>query len=352
MASDKKFKVGLLGASGYTGADLMRLGACHPNIEIKLLTANAHAGKPVAQVYPHLCHIDLPDMVSMEEARWDGLDAVFCGLPHGTTQDIIAQIHSQHPAIKIIDMSADFRLRDVELYAQTYGHAHRAPDLQPKAAYGLSEFNRDAIGNASIIACPGCFPTAVLLGLLPLVKSGGISTEDMIIDAKSGTSGAGRSPKQNLMFSETGESAAPYAIGVHRHAPEIEQEISTVTGKDVVVNFTPHLVPMSRGELITAHVKMTDGTSINDLRATFVAAYKDEPFVTVAAEGAIPSTAHVRGSNFCLVNVFADRIAGRAIVISAVDNLVKGSAGQAIQNFNIAFGLDETTGLTQLPMFP
>lgn len=352
MAKAEKIKVGLLGASGYTGADLMRLGACHPNIEIVLLTANAHAGKSVAEVYPHLCHIDLPDMVSIDEANWNGLDAVFCGLPHGTTQDIIAKIHSQHPDIKIIDMSADFRLRDVDLYAKTYGHAHRAPDLQRQAAYGLSEFNRDAIKDANIIACPGCFPTAVLLGLLPLVKAKNISADDMIIDAKSGTSGAGRSLKQNLMFSELGESASPYAIGVHRHAPEIEQEISAVSGDDVLVNFTPHLVPMSRGELITAHVKMTAGTTIDDLRATMIAAYKDEPFVTVAAPGAIPSTAHVRGSNFCLVNVFADRIPGRAIVISAVDNLVKGSAGQAIQNFNIAFGLDETTGLNQLPMFP
>lgn len=352
MNTGDKFKVALLGASGYTGADLMRLGAVHPHIEFVLLTANAHAGKSVAQVYPHLCHINLPDMIALDDANWDGLDAVFCGLPHGTTQDIIAQIHRTHPSIKIIDMSADFRLRDPALYAQTYGQSHRAPTLQPKAAYGLTEYNRDAIKNAPIIACPGCFPTAVLLALLPLVKAQNILTQDMIIDAKSGTSGAGRSLKQAMLFSELGESTSPYAIGSHRHAPEIEQEISAVCGQDTIVNFTPHLVPMSRGELITAHVKLSPNTTIKDLRNTLIKTYQDEPFVTVAEESVIPSTAHVRGSNFCLINVFADRITSRAIVVAALDNLVKGSAGQAIQNFNIAFGLDETTGLNQLPMFP
>ncbi len=348
----KKVKAAVLGASGYTGADLLRLGLAHPNLEFVALTANTHAGKAMGEVFPHLAYANLPDLISNDEVNWSEIDVVFCGLPHGASQKIIKEIIAKSPKTRIIDMSADYRLRDVNLYEKTYGAKHIAPDLQKKAAYGLSEFNKDAIKTAQIIACPGCYPTASLLALLPLLKSGVISNNDIIIDAKSGVTGAGRGLKQNTLMAEAGESLSAYAIASHRHAPEIDQELSKVTGENIIVNFTPHLIPMSRGELITAHVKLAKDSNINDLRASLESSYKDEPFIKILSEGKIPATGYVRGSNFCHINVFEDRIKGRAIVIAAIDNLVKGSAGQALQNFNIAFGLEETTALKQMPLFP
>lgn len=342
----------LLGASGYTGADLLRLGVRHPNLKFVALTANTHAGKPMSSVYPHLAGAGLPDLVANDEVDFSNIDVVFCGLPHGTSQKLIADIVSKNPNIRVIDMGADFRFRNADDYGVAYGTEHIAPELQKKAAYGLTEHNRDAIRSAQIIACPGCYPTATLLSLLPLVKNGAISTEDMIIDAKSGVSGAGRSPKQNTLMAESGESVSPYSVGVHRHAPEIEQEIGLAAGSKVTVNFTPHLIPMSRGELITAHVKLGTAKNADELRAILKEAYKDEPFIRIAEKGEMPATGHVRGSNFAVINVFDDRIAGRAIVIGAIDNLVKGSAGQALQNFNVAFGFPEATAIEALPLFP
>lgn len=345
-------KAALLGASGYTGADLLRLGVRHPGLEFVALTANTHAGKPMASVYPHLAHAGLPDLVANEDVDFSQVDVVFCGLPHGTSQKLIAEIIESNPTIRVIDMGADFRFRNPAGYEATYGAQHVAPHLQDVTAYGLSEHNRDAIRDARIIACPGCYPTATLLALLPLAKTGAISTQDLIIDAKSGVSGAGRAPKQNTLMAEAGESVSPYSVGAHRHAPEIEQEISRAAGADVTVNFTPHLIPMSRGELITAHVKLGNATNADDLRGVLRQAYADETFVRVLEKGEMPATGHVRGSNFCVISVFDDRIKGRAIVIAAIDNLVKGSAGQAIQNFNIAFGFPEATAIEALPLFP
>ncbi len=345
-------KAALLGASGYTGADLLRLGISHPNIEFVALSANIHAGKTMGEVFPHLGNANLPDLSKTDEIDFSEIDVVFCGLPHGTSQKIIRQILENNPKIRIIDMSADYRLKDVNSYQAIYGNQHIAPELQQKAAYGLSEFNREAIKSAPVIACPGCYPTASLLALLPLLKAGVISSSDIIIDAKSGVTGAGRGLKQNMLMAEANESVSPYGVGVHRHAPEIDQELRKVANSEVVVNFTPHLIPMSRGELITAHVKLNNDSNINELRAALESTYKDQPFIKVLDAGVMPTTAHVRGSNFCHINVFADRIKGRAIVIAVIDNLVKGSAGQAIQNFNIAFGFDETTALKQMPLFP
>jgi N-acetyl-gamma-glutamyl-phosphate reductase len=236
-------------------------------------------------------------------------------------------------------------------YAEWYGHEHRAPELQGEAVYGLTEVYREKIKSARLIACPGCYPTAALLALVPIAKAGLIDAGDIVIDAKSGVSGAGRGLKQNTLFTEAGEGLSPYSVAKHRHAPEIEQEISVAIGSPVVVNFTPHLIPMSRGELCTSYVRLA-GATADDLRAALVAAYRDEPFVHVAPKGVLPQTQNVRGSNYVQIGVFADRIAGRAIIVSVLDNLVKGSAGQALQNMNIAFGLDETTGLLQLPLFP
>jgi N-acetyl-gamma-glutamyl-phosphate reductase len=347
----EKIRVGVIGASGYTGADAVRLAARHPNVEIVALTANTHAGKAMAEVFPHFFMLDLPPLVEWERVDWTNLDAAFCGLPHGTTQEITTAVLARNPKVKVIDMSADFRLHDMATYAEWYGHEHRAPKLQAEAVYGLTEFYREKIRTARLIACPGCYPTAALLALVPIVKAGLVDASDIVIDAKSGVSGAGRGLKQNTLFTEAGEGLSPYSVAKHRHAPEIEQEIGIAAGKPVTVNFTPHLIPMSRGELCTSYVKLA-GSTADDLRAALEAAYRDEPFVHVAPEGVLPQTQNVRGSNYVQIGVFADRIPGRAIVISVLDNLVKGSAGQALQNMNIAFGLDETTGLLQLPLFP
>ena len=349
MARTKTIRAAVLGASGYTGADMIRLAALHPAIKITALIAKGHAGQNLAQVFPHLASLDLPALVSPEQADWDEVDVVFCGLPHGTAHSEIGKLPKR---IKIIDMSADFRLRDPNAYAAWYANEHSAPALIKEAVYGLTEHYRDKIKGARLVACPGCYPTAVLLALLPLVKAKLIETSDIIIDAKSGVSGAGRGLKQNILFPEAGEGLSPYGIGNHRHVPEIEQELGVAARAPVTVNFTPHLAPMSRGELCTSYVRLAGKASAGDLRKALSASYAKSPFLRIVEEGAIPATQHVRGSNFCHIGIFADRIPGRAIVVSTIDNLVKGSAGQALQNFNVMYGLDETTGLDQLPLFP
>jgi N-acetyl-gamma-glutamyl-phosphate reductase len=346
-----KAKVAVLGASGYTGADAVRLLARHPDVEIAALTANTQADKQMDEVFPHFFMLDLPRLTEWEKVDWNGLDAVFCGLPHGTTQEITTAVLAANPAIKMIDMSADFRLLDMDVYAQWYGHAHRAPQLQKEAVYGLTEFYREKIRATRLVACPGCYPTAALLALVPLAKAKLIDVDDIIIDAKSGVTGSGRGLKQNTLFSEAGEGLSPYSVAKHRHAPEIEQEIGLVAGAAVTVNFTPHLIPMSRGELCTSYVRLK-GASADDLRDALSHAYQGEPFVHVARKGVLPQTQNVRGSNYVQIGVAADRIKGRAIVISVLDNLVKGSAGQAMQNMNLMLGYPETTGLEQIALFP
>lgn len=349
MAKDKPIRAAVLGASGYTGADLIRLAALHPALKITALIAKGHAGQSLAQVFPHLASLDLPPLVSSDQVDWNEVDLVFGALPHGTAHSEIGKLPKR---LKIIDMSADFRLRDPKLYAEWYANQHSAPELIKDAVYGLTEHYRDQIRTARLVACPGCYPTAVLLALLPLAKAKLIEASDIIIDAKSGVSGAGRSLKQNLLFAEAGEGLSPYGIGNHRHVPEIEQELGLAAGASVTINFTPHLAPMARGELCTSYVRLAGKASVSNLRKTLNDAYAVSPFVRIVEEGVIPATQHVRGSNFCHIGVFADRIQGRAIVISAIDNLVKGSAGQALQNFNLMYGFDETTGLEQLPLFP
>lgn len=353
--SEKKIRVGILGASGYTGGDLVRLLVRHPYTEIVFMTADRHAGKQMDSVFPHLFGLELPPLVSVDEIEWSAVevDVVFCCLPHGTTQNIVKQILTENDSIRVVDLSADFRLDDVNTYAEWYGHEHYATDIQPMAVYGLPEYYRERVAGSRLVANPGCYPTAALLGLLPLVEAGQIDVADVIIDAKSGVSGAGRGLKENLLFCEAGEGIAPYAIATHRHAPEIEQEISKhAGGVEAHVNFTPHLMPMNRGELCSCYVRMEGGATIADLRQTFEARFAAEPFVSIVPEGVHPATRHVRGSNYCLVGLFQDRIPNRAIVIAVIDNLVKGSSGEAIQNMNLMFGIQETVGLEQAPLFP
>ena len=342
-------RTAILGASGYTGAELVRLLARHPKIAMTALTADRKAGQTMAEVFPHLSQVALPRLVSIDEVDWSKIDLVFCGLPHGTTQEVIAGLPDH---LKIVDLSADFRLFDVAEYAKWYGHEHRAPDLQKGAVYGLTELARDEVRRARLVANPGCYPTSAQLPLIPLLKAGLIGVEDIIIDAKSGVSGAGRAAKEASLFCEVSEAIHPYGIANHRHAPEIEQGLSDASGKPVLVAFTPHLVPMNRGILSTIYVKLANGASAGDLRGHLARTYEGEAFVRVMPEGVVPATRHVRGSNHCFMNVFADRLPGRAIIISVIDNLVKGASGQAIQNMNLQFGLPETMGLEQEPLFP
>ena len=341
-------RIAVLGASGYTGADLVRLALTHPHIEIAALSANAKAGQAMAEVWPHFApYPALPRLVRAEDIDWSGIDAVFGCLPHAASAELLSGLPQ---ALRIIDLSADFRLKDAAVYADWYGGAHPAPQLLPGAVYGLTEYARDALPAARIAACPGCYPTAVLLGLLPLLEAGLIAPERITINALSGVSGAGRSLKEANLFAEVAEAVHPYGIGRHRHMPEIEQELSARAGRPVVVSFTPHLIPMNRGELVTMVVETA--VPIAELRAALGARYAYEPFVHLLPEGVAPATRMVRGSNHAVVNVFADRVPGRALVIAAIDNLVKGSSGQAIQNFNLMFGLPETAGLEAAPLFP
>lgn len=344
-----KTQVAIVGASGYTGAELVRLLARHPGVEIKVMTADRKAGQTFGAVYPHLAGLSLPDLKGLEEVSWDGIDVVFCCLPHATTQEVVSKLPAH---LKVIDLSADFRLADVEVYAQWYGGKHLAPELQKEAVYGLTEIKRDAVAKARLVANPGCYPTSIQLPLIPLLERGKVLADDIIIDSKSGVSGAGRSAKEGSLFCEVADGIHAYGVASHRHAPEIEQGLTEAAGKPVVVNFTPHLMPMSRGILSSIYVKLAPGVTADDLRATLDARYAAEPFVRVVPKGASPATRHVRGSNYCLIGVFADRVPGRAIILSVIDNVVKGASGQAIQNMNLMFGHPETMGLEQLPMFP
>ncbi|GIL38610.1 N-acetyl-gamma-glutamyl-phosphate reductase [Roseiterribacter gracilis] len=344
-----QLRVAILGASGYTGGELVRLLSLHPQVRLTALTAERQAGKTLAEVFPHLGYLKLPTLVKIDEVDFSQVDFVFCALPHGTTQQVIAAL-PQH--VRVVDLSADFRLHNLATYAEWYGHEHLAPALQTDAVYGLTEFARGAVGNARLVANPGCYPTSAQLALVPLLESGAIESSDIIIDAKSGVSGAGRDAKQANLFGEVAEGIHAYGVGAHRHAPEIEQGLSAAAGAPIIVNFTPHLMPMSRGILSSCYVKLANGNKPDDLRAVLDKRYEDEKFVHVAAPGVSPATRHVRGSNHTILGVFPDRVPGRAIVLSVLDNLVKGAAGQAVQNMNVMFGWNEATALEQAPLFP
>ncbi|UOA23739.1 N-acetyl-gamma-glutamyl-phosphate reductase [Sulfitobacter pontiacus] len=338
--------IAILGASGYTGAELIRLIAGHSSMQIKALGANSKAGQTIAEVFPHLRHLDLPALVTIEEIDFSEIDLCFCALPHKTSQEVIANLPKD---LKIVDLSADFRLRDPEAYAKWYGNPHAALEQQKEAVYGLTEFYREEIKSARLVAGTGCNAATGQFALRPLIEKGVVDLDDIILDLKCAVSGAGRSLKENLLHAELSEGYHAYSLGgTHRHLGEFDQEFSAIAGRPVKVQFTPHLVPANRGILATVYVK----GDAEVIHKTLAAAYDAEPFIEVLPMGEAPSTRHIRGSNFCHIGVVADRIDGRAIVVAALDNLTKGSSGQALQNANLMLGIDEVEGLMMAPLFP
>ncbi|MEM9425584.1 MAG: N-acetyl-gamma-glutamyl-phosphate reductase [Pseudomonadota bacterium] len=338
--------IAILGASGYTGAELVRIIATHPSFQIKALTGDRKAGQPMAAVYPHLRHLDLPDLITIDQLDYDGLDLVFCALPHATSQAVIPQVPT---SVKVVDLSADFRLRDPEAYAKWYGKAHDAVALQAEAVYGLTEFYRDDIQGARFVAGTGCNAATGQYALIPLVKAGVIDLDNIILDLKAATSGAGRSAKEHLLLSELSENIKGYSFGgTHRHLGEFDQELSKAAGRDVQIQFTPHLVPAARGVVMTCYLK-GDPQVVHE---TLTSAYLEEVFIKVLPFREMPQMKDVRASNFCHIGVAGDRVSGRATVIAVLDNLTKGSSGQAVQNANLMLGEAETAGLMMAPVYP
>lgn len=344
-------KVAIVGASGYTGVELLRILYAHPEVAVTCVTSEQSAGKLVSEVFPTLRgRVDLPlenlEPVGISEK----VDVVFTALPHKAAMEVVPTFLKMGK--NIVDLSADYRLRDAATYGQWY-EKHMNPELLSEAVYGIPELRRDVIREASLVANPGCYPTSIILGLAPLLSKKLIEPTSIIVDAKSGVTGAGRGAKVENLYCEVNEGFKAYGVGgVHRHIPEIEQELSLLAGKDLTISFTPHLVPMDRGILSTIYSAPVGKVTAADLVELYRAFYDGEPFVRVLPEGSFPSTAHVRGSNFCDIGVTVDKRTGRVIVVSAIDNLVKGASGQAVQNMNLMCGLPETLGLDFLPVFP
>ncbi len=344
-------KVGIIGSTGYAGNELVRLLMQHPEAEIIWYGSKSYVGKKYADVFRNCTKLVedecLPDDISeLAEVA----DVIFTATPQGYCASIISE--DVLKKTKIIDLSADFRLKDVNVYEKWYGITHVAPQFIDEAVYGLCEINREKIKGVRLLANPGCYTTCSILTTYPLVKAGLIDPSTLIVDAKSGTSGAGRSAKVDNLYCEVNESIKAYGVASHRHTPEIEEQLSYACGQDVVINFTPHLVPMNRGILATAYATLKAGTSEDDVRAAYEACYKDEYFIRLMDKGVCPETKWVEGSNFVDIGWKIDPRTSRIIMMGAIDNLVKGAAGQAIQNMNIMFGLPENTGLKLVPIFP
>ena len=339
-------KIAILGASGYTGAELVRLIATHPSMEIVALSADRKAGMEMSDVYPHLRHLKLPKLVTMEEIDFSQVDLCFAALPHGLSQALVRDLPKN---VKVVDLGADFRLENPDDYTKWYGNEHVAKELQPEAVYGLTEFYRDEIRGARLVAGTGCNAATVQFALRPLISAGLIDLDRIICDLKNGISGAGRSLKENMLFAERSTDVVGYSQGgKHRHLGEFDQEFSKLAGRKVEIMFTPHLVPINRGIIADCYVE-GDAKAIH---AALVDQYKDEPFVVVLPFGQAPGMGHVMGSNFCHIGVIGDRVPGRALVVSTLDNLCKGSSGQAMQNANLMLGIEETAGLMLAPVFP
>ena len=343
-----KTRAGIINVTGYAGVELARLLYQHPEVELTTVTGRSAAGEKLSKVFPHLASLDLTIEAKLGEA-----DFVFSAMPHKeSAQEIIPLIKA---GIKVVDISADFRLKDAEEYQRWYGFTHPAPQLLPKAVYGLTELYRKQVASAQLVANPGCYPTGAILAMAPAVKEG-IIKPDIIFDSKSGVSGAGRSLSLQTHFSEVNEDVAAYALEGHRHLPEIIQELKLLGSEALSITFVPHLIPMTRGILTTAYAPLVPGKisagkkGEEELRQLYLDFYKDEPFIRVVDSP--PHTKHTWGNNLCLIHPTIDQRTGRLIVISSIDNLVKGAAGQAIQNMNVMLGLPETTGLEALAIYP
>jgi N-acetyl-gamma-glutamyl-phosphate reductase len=349
--ADEMIRVGVYGASGYTGQELLRHLLMHPEVRVTAITSRRYAGAPLADVYPvfqDLTDLTYIDASPDEVARLT--DIVFLALPHGVSMTVAPSFLSAGK--KVIDLSADFRLRDAAIYEQWY-EKHHAPEFLAGAAYGIPELYRDKIRRAALIANPGCYPTSVILGLAPLLKAGWIDPASIIVDAKSGVSGAGREPQVATLFCEVSDGFKAYKVGgQHRHIPEMEQELTSLAGCGIKISFTPHLLPVNRGILSTIYAGLKQDTTTQALTDLYRRHYQEEPFVRICKPGTFPNISSVCGSNCCDIGTVVDRRTRRVIILSAIDNLIKGAAGQAIQNMNLICGLSEKTGLTGISRFP
>ncbi len=341
-------KVGIVGGTGYTGVELLRLLAQHPGVEITAITSRTEAGMPVSQLFPNLRgRCDLPFSEPSDEVL-GACDVVFFATPHGVAMKQTPALLAR--GVRVIDLGADFRLKDLATFEKWYGMPHSCPDILAESVYGLPEVNRASIKTARVIGNPGCYPTAVQLGFLPILKAGLVDAGRLVADAKSGVSGAGRKAEVHTLFSEAAESFRAYGVGGHRHLPEISQGLAGMTADTVRLTFVPHLLPMIRG--IHATLYATVKGDAGDLQALYEETYKHEPFVDVMPAGSLPETRSVKGANTCRMAVYRPQGGDTVVVLSVIDNLVKGAAGQAVQNMNIMFGLDETAGLTQIALLP
>ena len=348
----KKIDVAVIGASGYAGLELLRLLLGHPGVRISAVTSEQSAGQPVRQVFPALQTEEIPPYESLNlEAIGQKADFFFVALPAGSALEPVAQLVRMGK--KVVDLSADYRLQDPRQYQDWYHHIHPDPALLQRAVYGLSEIHREEIRQSSLVANPGCYPVSVILALYPILKEGLADlTRPLLVDAKSGVSGAGRSPTLTSHFSEVSEGIVPYGLGGHRHTPEMIQELSALTGGTVRLTFTPHLIPINRGILSTIYLDQTREVQTQDLVTLYRACYKDEPFVKVLGEDQAPNPHHVRGTNACHIGIVSIPGSPVIVIFSAIDNLMKGAAGQAIQNMNLMMGWDETWGLKTHGLFP
>ncbi len=344
-------RVGIVGASGYTGAELARLLAGHEKVTITAATSRQYAGKALAEVFPNLRkRIDITCENLTTDELVERADFFFTAVPHKTAMDVVPQLLAAGK--KVVDLSADFRIHDSTTYEEWY-QKHTCPELLDQAVYGLPELYREQIRQTRLTANPGCYPTSVILALAPLLRDGLIDPATLIVDSKSGTSGAGRAASVGTLFCEVADGFKPYKVGgTHRHIPEIEQELSIAAGQPVTISFTPHLLPLSRGILSTIYAALTNKGRETDLQALYERVYREEPFVRLLPSGTPPATQHVRGSNYCDLSLQKDRRTNRLIVMSAIDNIVKGASGQAIQNMNLMNGFPETEGLLGAPFFP
>ncbi|HBT20916.1 MAG TPA: N-acetyl-gamma-glutamyl-phosphate reductase [Peptococcaceae bacterium] len=337
-------RAGIIGATGYTGAELVRILYRHSKVEIRYLSSRSFAGEDISSVYPSLKGCVEKSCEEQNLGRvCEECDVIFAALPHGHSVPIVKR--ALESGVKVIDLGADFRLKNPEEYERWYGLKHEAPDLLDEAAYGLPEIYERDIEKARIVANPGCYPTSIILGLAPLLKKGVIKTESIVADSKSGVSGAGRTPSEKTHFVECNENVSAYGVSGHRHRPEIEQELEKLAGNSVRITFTPHLVPITRGILSTIYAELDFDITQGEVRELYESFYQHKPFVRILPEGVFPRTRWVYGSNFCDINFYVDSEAKRITVISAIDNLVKGASGQAVQNMNLMFGFSEVEGL-------